>query len=111
MDEDGSWLVRVDAAGSVNRSPDHGRVPRISTFYGIVIAMYYRDHSPPHFHAVYGEYEATVVIETLEVLSGYLPARALRLVVEWADVHGDELATNWKKARAREPLDSIEPLA
>ena len=49
-------------------------VPRISAFYGIVIAMYYRDHAPPHFHAVYGEYEATIVIATLSVLSGDLPA-------------------------------------
>ena len=86
-------------------------MPRISVFYGIVIAMYYRDHAPPHFHAVYGEHEATVIIETLEVLSGYLPSRALRLVREWAEVHGDELATNWQKARRHEPLDTIEPLA
>jgi Domain of unknown function (DUF4160) len=57
-------------------------VSRISAFYGIVIAMYYRDHAPPHFHAIYGEHEATVVIETLEVLGGYLPTRALRLVRE-----------------------------
>jgi hypothetical protein len=73
--------------------------------------MYYRDHAPPHFHAIYGEHEATVIIETLDVLSGYLPTRALRLVREWAESHGDELVTNWRKARQREPLDSIEPLA
>lgn len=85
-------------------------MPRISTFYGIVIAMYYRDHAPPHFHAIYGEYEATVVIETLDVLSGYLPTRALHLVREWAELHGGQLATNWQKARAREPLDTIKPL-
>lgn len=86
-------------------------MPRISAFYGIVIAMYYRDHAPPHFHAIYGEHEATVIIETRDVLSGYLPARALRLVREWAETHGDELATNWQKARERQPLDTIEPLA
>jgi Domain of unknown function (DUF4160) len=51
-------------------------VPRISSFYGIVIAMYYRDHHPPHFHAIYAEYEAQIVIETLEPLAGELPARA-----------------------------------
>lgn len=73
--------------------------------------MYYRDHAPPHFHAVYGEHEATVIIETLEVLSGYLPPRALRLVREWAEVHEDELVVNWQKARRHEPLDTIEPLA
>ena len=50
--------------------------------------MDYRDHAPPHFHAVYGEYEATITIGELEVLSGYLPTRALRLVIEWARLHG-----------------------
>ena len=66
-------------------------MPRISAFYGIVIAMYYRDHAPPHFHAVYGEYEATIVIATLSVLTGELPRRALRLVEEWAQLHQAEL--------------------
>jgi hypothetical protein len=59
-------------------------VPRISAFYGIVITMYYRDHEPPHFHAVYGEHQAQIVIATLEPLVGEFPARALRLVREWA---------------------------
>lgn len=86
-------------------------MPRISTFYGIVIAMYYRDHAPPHFHAIYGEHEATIVIATLAVLSGSLPTRALRLVRDWARIHGGELDSNWQKARDRMPLDTIEPLA
>jgi hypothetical protein len=85
-------------------------VPRISAFYGIVITMYYRDHEPPHFHAVYGEYEAQIAIRTLGPINGYLPRRALRLVVEWARQHDAELAANWRKARMREPLDTIEPL-
>ena len=46
------------------------RVPRISDFYGIAIYMDYRDHAPPHFHAIYGESEATISIETAEVLEG-----------------------------------------
>ncbi len=99
------------AERSVGPWSDHERVPRISTFYGIVIAMYYLDHAPPHFHAIYGEHEATIVIGDLEVLSGCLPTRALRLVVEWAALHGDELAANWQKAREHVALDSIEPLA
>jgi hypothetical protein len=86
-------------------------VPRISAFYGIVIAMYYRDHAPSHFHAIYGEHEATIVIATLEILSGHLPARALRLVREWAEIHAEDLAANWQRARRHEQLDSIEPLA
>jgi len=85
-------------------------VPRISAFYGIVIAMYYRDHAPPHFHAVYGEYEATIVIATLAVLSGDLPRRALRLVQEWAELHRAELEANWDAARVRAPLATIDPL-
>jgi hypothetical protein len=104
-------MVRAIPVGrSVNRSSDDERVPRISAFYGIVIAMYYRDHAPPHFHAIYGEHEATIIIATLEVLSGYLPGRALRLVREWGEIHAAELASNWEKAREREPLDTIEPL-
>jgi Domain of unknown function (DUF4160) len=87
-----------------------GLMPRISSFYGIVIAMYYRDHHPPHFHAIYAEYEAQIVIETLEPLAGELPARALRLVQEWAGMHRAELEANWAKAEARQPLDTIEPL-
>jgi hypothetical protein len=85
-------------------------VPRISTFYGIVIAMYYRDHHPPHFHAIYAEYEAQVVIETLEVLAGELPARALRLVLEWAELHRAELEANWARAEEHLPLATIAPL-
>ena len=96
--------------GSVRAAADDAWVPRISTFYGIVIAMYYRDHAPPHFHAVYGEHEATIVIATLAVLSGDLPARALRLVQEWAELHQRELLANWESARTHAPLASIEPL-
>lgn len=72
--------------------------------------MYYRDHEPPHFHALYGEYQAQVVIATLELLNGELPARALRLVREWAALHRTELEANWEKARAREALVTIPPL-
>jgi hypothetical protein len=85
-------------------------VPRISSFYGIVIAMYYRDHYPPHFHAIYGEYEAQIVIGTGEPLGGTLPPRALRLVQEWSELHREELEANWTRAEAHLPLDKIEPL-
>lgn len=95
---------------SVCRTADHRGVPPISVFYGIVIAMYDRDHSLPHFHALYGGYEATIVIATLEVLSGSLPPRPLGLVGEWAAARSDELGLNWQRARDHLPLDSIEPL-
>ena len=85
-------------------------MPRISAFFGIVIAMYYDDHSPPHFHAVYQGHEAVVTIETLEVREGGIPRRALALVLEWAALHRAELRLNWNKARAGVPMDPIEPL-
>jgi hypothetical protein len=75
-----------------------------------VITKYYRDHEPPHFHAVYGEHQAQIVIATLAPLFGEFPLRALRLVQEWAEIHRAELEANWEKARARVPLDTITPL-
>ena len=59
-------------------------MPEITRFYGIVIKLFFGDHPPPHFHAVYGEYIALVDINSLEIIEGDLPARARRLVVEWA---------------------------
>jgi hypothetical protein len=88
-----------------------GRVPRISAFYGIVIAMYFDDHPPPHFHARYGDHEAQIVITTSEVLQGSLPRRALKLVQEWTGLHRDELLADWERAEREEPLVSIEPLS
>jgi hypothetical protein len=85
-------------------------MPRISSFYGIAITMYWRDHPPPHFHAGYGEHDAQIEIETLEVIEGELPGRALRLIREWAAEHRSELEANWERARAQEPLEKIEPL-
>ncbi len=85
-------------------------MPRISTFYGIVVTMYSSDHAPPHFHARYGEYEAKIMIDTGDLLAGQLPPRAARLVREWTLQHRDELDADWERAQAREPLASIEPL-
>jgi len=59
-------------------------MPTISTFYGILIQIFWRDHGPPHFHALYAEHEALIDIRTLEVMQGSLPNRALALVLEWA---------------------------
>jgi hypothetical protein len=85
-------------------------VPRISEFFGIVIWMYFNDHHPIHFHARYGEHEALVRIDTLEVIEGKLPRRAQALVLEWAAGHREELLQNWEKARRGEPLAKIAPL-
>jgi len=85
-------------------------MPRISSFYGIVITMYFRDHNPPHFHAAYGEHSAKVEIATGKVFEGELPGRARRFVREWAKLHQAELQRNWQLARSREPLATIDPL-
>ncbi len=85
-------------------------MPRISSFYGIFIYMYYRHHAPPHFHAIYGDHEATIAIATAEVLDGALPQRARNLVTEWVKAHRDELERSWELARANEPLPVIAGL-
>jgi hypothetical protein len=69
-------------------------MPEISRFYGIIIRMFYDDHNPPHFHAVYGNGEAWININTLAVFYGNLPSRALGMVIEWASLHQDELRRN-----------------
>jgi hypothetical protein len=86
------------------------KMPRISYFYGIIIAMYSNDHPPPHFHARYGEYEAKIEIATVDLLAGQLPTRALRLIREWAELHRDELLADWELAQARKELAKIDPL-
>ena len=85
-------------------------MPRISEFYGIVIAMYYREHGVPRFHATYAGETIVVAIETGDVLAGSVPARALRLVQEWAELHREELRRNWSRAREDAPLERIDPL-
>ncbi len=85
-------------------------MPRISEFYGIVIAMFYNDHEPPHFHAIYGEYRALVAVEPARVLNGELPRRATNLVLEWARMHNTELMNNWQRAREHQALLQVPPL-
>ena len=84
-------------------------MPEISRFLGIVIRMYYRDHRPPHFHAEYGDHEVTVEIGT-GIVQGRFPRRALTAVLDWYNLHEIELAENWERAEAQEPLIPIEPL-
>ena len=66
-------------------------MPTISTFYGIIIRMFFNDHAPPHFHVQYAEYKATVDIQLLLITSGELPRRAQGLVLDWAEIHQQEL--------------------
>jgi hypothetical protein len=85
-------------------------MPTICKFLGILIQMYYDDHNPPHFHALYGEEHVLVKIDELSVLAGTFPPRALGLVIEWASKHRDELMNDWELAKLRQPLQNIEPL-
>ena len=85
-------------------------MPEISRFLGIVIAMYYNDHAPPHFHARYGAAKVEIDIQTLSVLAGKLSPRALGLVIEWASQHQDELMADWELVRQQQALKRIEPL-
>lgn len=84
-------------------------MPEISRFYGIVIAMYYSEHNPPHFHVSYNDYKAVINIETGEV-EGKLPRRVLSLVYEWLDLHKQELLNNWKKIETGGKIVDIKPL-
>lgn len=85
-------------------------MPEISRFLGIIIRMYHNEHLPPHFHAQYGEFNAEITIDSLEILKGELPRRVLSLVIEWAVLHRQELRQDWERARAKQDLQSIEPL-
>jgi hypothetical protein len=85
-------------------------MPEISRFFGIVIAIYWRDYGVPHFHAKYGGQRASFSIGDLRLLEGELPPRVTALVLEWAFLHRDELLENWSLATARKPLKSIKPL-
>lgn len=85
-------------------------MPTISRFYGIVIQMFWNDHAPPHFHALYSEFEVIINIRTLEIISGSVPRRVLSLVLEWASLHRDELMEDWHLCEQNQTLKKIAPL-
>lgn len=88
-------------------------MPRICSFDGIAISMYYDEiqhRGRPHFHAYYAGVTASFDIDDLSLIVGVLPPYGKRLVVEWAREHQVELRDNWRRARAHLPLLPIEPL-
>ena len=85
-------------------------MPEVSRFYGIIIRFYYREHPPEHFHAIYGEHEALIEIETGKIHEGFLPGTAYDLVNTWRLAHLQELLDDWQRARERLPLLPIAPL-
>ena len=85
-------------------------MPEVSRFYGVVIRMFFREHGPPHFHAEYSGQQAVVGIDSLTVLRGRLPPRALGIVKEWASLHQTELTAAWDRARRQKAPGKIDPL-
>jgi Domain of unknown function (DUF4160) len=85
-------------------------VPRLSEFYGIVIYMYFADHNPPHFHAIYADREALIRIDDGSTIRGDLPKTAAPLVEQWRSLHHDEFVANWTLAQVPAALCGIEPL-
>ena len=80
-------------------------MPEISRFFGIIIAMFYDEHNPPHFHVRYNEHKAEIAIQNLSLLAGRLPPRVMGLVMEWATIHQDELMADWLLARQQAELN------
>ena len=85
-------------------------MPVISRFYGLIVAMYYDDHPPPHFHVCYGADQAKFDIRTGSLIIGSIPPRAGAFVEEWRKQHVDALLANWERALAHQTLEQIEPL-
>jgi hypothetical protein len=85
-------------------------MPTISIFYGIVIQMFWNEHAPPHFHALYGDQEAMIDVRRMEVIAGSLPRRALNLVLDWAEFHQNELIEDWELCSRLHPPKPIPPL-
>jgi hypothetical protein len=88
-------------------------MPVLSTFYGIVVSMYFMDnrrHSRPHVHARYQGEEAVLAVPEGDLLEGTLPPGKLRLVQAWIEIHRDELTAGWQLAVSGQQPFKIEPL-
>lgn len=82
-------------------------MPEISRFYGVVIKMFFRgEHNPPHIHAIYGEYNGLIDIQTGELIEGDLPDKQYLKVKEWTIVNKDKLLFIWESKQ----LMKIPPL-
>ena len=88
-------------------------MPVISMFYGILVAIYYEDtgrHNKPHIHVRYQGKKASISIKDGTVLAGDFPAKQLRMVQTWSDIHQDELMADWELAVSGEEPFRIDPL-
>jgi len=86
-------------------------MPTICMFRGIKIYMNYRDHQPAHFHAEYGEHRCCISIEEIEMISGNMPNRQLKMIYGWAALHQEELRENWYLAQQQKALFKIDPIS
>lgn len=87
-------------------------MPELSRFYSIIIKMIFEDniqHSKPHIHVYYNEFEASIGIDG-ELLAGELPPKQMKLVQAWIAIHEDELYKAWNNAVQKKPFDKIKPL-
>ena len=107
-----AFLIRLaEEHRQVQYVGSDGRMPIISTFFGIVIRMFYREHGIAHFHAEYQGQHATFTFDG-EILAGtFHSPTALRLIREWSAANGVELEANWARGKAGQPLERIAPLA
>jgi hypothetical protein len=85
-------------------------VPIVSSFFGIIIRMFFDDHAPPHFHAEHQGQEAVVGFDGRIIEGEIISPRARKLIKEWAEVHRSELDLNWRRAKKFRPLVHIAPL-
>ena len=86
-------------------------MPTISVFYGIVIRMFFDDHSPPHLHADYAGNGARIGLDPITVLESQLPPRALAMVLEWTALHQQELLDNWGRLHTGQQPIKVAPLS
>lgn len=86
-------------------------MPLVCEFFGIKIYIYWEDHSPPHFHAKYNEFEIFVDIRKAVVIKGFFPAKELKLVLAWCEIYQDDLLNDWNLAKESKELVRIKPLS
>jgi hypothetical protein len=85
-------------------------MPEISRFFGMIITMYWNEHNPPHFHVEYGEESASIDIKQLKMTTGNLSRRALNMILDWAELHQQELLDDWELCQKSLVPNRIEPL-
>jgi hypothetical protein len=85
-------------------------MPELCRFYGIIITMYGDDHYPPHLHARYNEFEATLDLSKGVFIKGALPSKQARLVLAWYEIHKNELEYAWECVQNGKEFTKIDPI-